>query len=186
MSAILIVGLGNPGKQYEKTRHNAGFMVLDSLAKVLEEKAWKLNKQARAEVLETRQSDRKLILVKPQTFMNLSGEAVASLASSYKVEPRNTWVVSDDTALPLGTVRVRVGGSAGGHNGLKSLIEHIGEGFVRFRLGVGPQPEHIPLEDFVLQAFSKTETAVLKESVSKTRDIILHSLTNGVEQTSLS
>lgn len=182
---ILIVGLGNPGKQYDKTRHNAGFMALQSVAEALEAKGWKLNKAARAEVTEAHYADRKVILAQPQTFMNLSGETVASLCGAYHVEPQNVWVVSDDTALPLGTVRIRVGGSAGGHNGLKSIIEHIGEDFTRFRIGVGPQPEHVPLEDFVLQKFSAEEVTTLKASILKVREALLSSLTHGVTETSL-
>ncbi len=182
---ILIVGLGNPGKQYEKTRHNAGFMALQSLAKALEAKAWKLNKVARAKVSEAHYADHKVFLAQPQTFMNLSGEAVASLCGTYHIEPSNVWIVSDDTALPLGTVRIRIGGSAGGHNGLKSIIEHIGENFARFRIGVGPQPEHVPLEDFVLQKFSSEETATLQASILKTREALLSSLTHGLTETSL-
>ncbi len=183
--AILIVGLGNPGKEYENTRHNAGFLALDSLAEALQEK-WGVDKPAKSEVIETRYFDKKLILAKPQTFMNLSGQSVASLMSKFKVEINEVWIVSDEVVLPVGTIRVRKDGSAGGHNGLKSIIESLGsESFVRFRIGVGPQPENIPLENFVLQKFSKTELKHLDQAILKTRELVLKAVAEGVSDLSV-
>lgn len=178
--SILIVGLGNPGKEYVHTRHNAGFLAVDNLADALQEH-WKLDKRAQAEIIETRYFDQKIILAKPQTFMNLSGTSVASLSHHFQIPSENIWVISDDVALPLGTVRVRRDGSAGGHNGLKSIIESLGqENFVRFRLGVNPPPENIPLEKYVLQKFSPAEQDSLKQVVQKTRELIFRSIAEGV------
>ena len=183
--SLLIVGLGNPGKEYINTRHNAGFLALDALAEALQEK-WKLNKTAKAEVIETRYFDKKIILAKPQTFMNLSGHSVASLVGKYQVNPQDVWIVSDDAVLPLGTLRVRTGGSAGGHNGLKSIIEKLKrEDFVRFRIGVNEPPANIPLENYVVQKFSKSELKKLATVIEKTREIILKSIAEGVQDTSL-
>ncbi|MDQ5952277.1 MAG: peptidyl-tRNA hydrolase, family [Patescibacteria group bacterium] len=183
--SLLIVGLGNPGKEYVNTRHNAGFLALDALAGALQE-SWKLNKSAKAEVIETRYFDKKIILAKPQTFMNLSGQSVTSLANKFGIDPQNVWVVSDDVALPLGTLRVRKGGSAGGHNGLKSIMEKLGtDEFVRFRIGVNEPPANIPLENYVLQKFSKAESGSLKNILAKTQETLLHALANGVEDTSV-
>lgn len=183
--SILIVGLGNPGKEYAQTRHNAGFLAVDALAEALQEK-WKVDKTAKAEVVETRYFDNKLILAKPQTFMNLSGQSVASLMGKFQVEPQDVWIVSDDVALPLGTLRIRKGGSAGGHNGLKSVIEKLGnESFVRFRIGVNEPPANIPLENYVVQKFSKDEFKKLSSVIEKTREIILKSISEGVSDTSM-
>jgi len=183
--SLLIVGLGNPGKEYINTRHNAGFLAVDALAEALQEK-WKLNKTAKAEVIETRYFDKKIILAKPQTFMNLSGHSVASLVGKYQVNPQDVWVVSDDVALSLGTLRVRTGGSAGGHNGLKSIIEKLNrEDFVRFRIGVNEPSANIPLENYVVQKFGKSELKKLAEVIDKAKEIILKSIAEGVQDTSL-
>lgn len=179
------MGLGNPGKEYAHTRHNAGFLAVDALAEALQEK-WKLNKVAKAEVIETRYFDQKIILAKPQTFMNLSGASVAGLVGKYKIKPENVWVISDDVALSLGTLRVRKGGSAGGHNGLKSIIEKLGqEDFVRFRIGVNEPPANIPLENYVVQKFAKNELKTLEQVIEKTREVILKGLAEGVTDTSV-
>lgn len=182
--SILIVGLGNPGKEYAATRHNAGFLALDAVAEALQEK-WKADKATKAEVIETRYFDKKIILAKPQTYMNLSGHSVASLAGKFQVDPQDIWVVSDDVALPLGTIRIRTGGSAGGHNGLKSVIEKLGsESFIRFRIGVNEPPANIPLENYVVQKFAKSELATVKRAVEKTRELVLKSVAEGVTDTS--
>ena len=184
--SLLIVGLGNPGKEYVNTRHNAGFLALDALAEALQT-SWKLDKSAKAEVSETRYFDKKIILAKPQTFMNLSGVSVASLMAKFKIAPADVWVVSDDVALTLGTLRVRTGGSAGGHNGLKSIIESLGtDTFVRLRIGINEPPASIPLENYVLQKFFKDELKTLSGVTEKTREIILKSIAEGVQDTSLS
>ena len=164
---MLIVGLGNPGKEYESTRHNLGFMLIDKLA---HEESVNVNRRecssliGRGEIEGTRTT-----LVKPQTFMNLSGQAVACLLA--KDEERRLdqlLIVSDDLALPLGTIRIRERGSAGGHNGLKSIIASIGTPeFIRLRIGI--QPEH-PISDakkFVLDSFARSERSVVEETLER-------------------
>src|SRR3989344_2597173 len=143
----LIVGLGNPGTKYAQTRHNAGFLAVDALAGELEA-GMKKKFLLPVEMGETTIAGEKVVLAKPTTFMNLSGKAVAALARKFRVTPERIIVISDDVALPLGTVRVRVGGSAGGHNGLKSISDMIGENFTRVRIGVNAPPPNIPLEAY--------------------------------------
>jgi PTH1 family peptidyl-tRNA hydrolase len=178
----LIVGLGNPGKRYERTRHNAGFMVIDRLAKELEivmrrSECYALVASAVLEGHEVR-------LVKPQTFMNLSGQAVACLAKKYTISPQEVLVVVDDFALPLGKLRIRRRGSDGGHNGLKSLIAEIGTtDFPRVRLGI--QPEEGQIDDpvnFVLSNFDKEESEVVDQLIDQAVAAIKTILREGVEQ----
>ena len=126
---MLIVGLGNPGDKYENTRHNVGFMVLDLLAKKLDA-SFSFQSDLQADVTELNVDGTKVILAKPMTFMNLSGEAASKLASKYKVETGDIWTVYDDVDLDFSVLRVRDGGSAGGHNGVKSLIQHLDENFI--------------------------------------------------------
>lgn len=172
----LVIGLGNPGAQYAQTRHNAGFMAVDALAKELEV-TMKKKLLLPVDMGEARMSDEKVILAKPTTYMNLSGKAVGALARKHNVMPERIIVLSDDVALPIGTIRVRVGGSAGGHNGLKSIIETLGDGFVRVRIGVGAPPSNIPLEAYVLQTFgTDLDHALLsaKQAAAAVLDIIHH------------
>lgn len=176
----LIVGLGNPGEKYTLTRHNAGFAVLNELAVRLDLN-WKLDKKLQAEVAETNLNDEKLILLKPQTFMNLSGQAVAAAANKFKIETGDVWVVYDEAALPFGVLRTRLEGSAGGHNGLKSIIEHLGADFVRFRFGIGKAPEKMALEDWVLSKFNVDEKKLLEKLKTDVVDRILAALENGIE-----
>lgn len=133
---IVIVGLGNPGREYDKTRHNAGFMVVDRLAAEVGISVWK--EEHRAKTATFNAAGKKIMLVKPQTFMNLSGEAVGPLLRYYKVKPADMVVIYDDMDLPIGKLRIRTKGSDGGHNGMKSLIAHVGtKDFPRVRVGVG-------------------------------------------------
>lgn len=160
----LIVGLGNPGKQYENTRHNAGFMVVDALA---DELGWKWSKKflMGALVAEGNINGKKTILAKPQTFMNRSGQAVGKLAKKYKVDPADIVVVYDDADIELGDLRWRDAGSAGGHNGMKSIIHILGtQDFPRLRVGIGRPPEHVSLEDYVLGTMKKNERASIPVS----------------------
>lgn len=132
----IIVGLGNPGSEYAKTRHNVGFMLIDALAEHLNISLWK--DKFNAQIAEGRIGIEKVILVKPQTYMNNSGEAVGPLMRWYKLEPEDVIVAHDDLDIPAGAVRIRKKGSSGGHNGIKSLIAHLGsENFARVRLGIG-------------------------------------------------
>jgi len=180
----LIVGLGNPGKQYDITRHNVGFMVIDELVKKLGIEL-KNERKLKAEVAITLRAET-LIIAKPETYMNLSGSSVAKIAQFYKISPQDIWVISDDLDLEFGTVRLRQGGSSGGHNGLKDIIQKVGGNFVRFRVGIqNEQSGNIPAEDFVLQKFNQTEQLQLPQIISKTLDLILESLQKGIEHTSI-
>lgn len=156
----LIVGLGNPGQKYAHTRHNVGFMVLDSLCMG----EFKLEKKYNAVICE---HDNGVVLMKPQTFMNLSGEAVKSFADYYKVIPENIWVVHDDVDIPFGEIRIKEGGSSAGHKGIDSIIKHLGtQNFLRFRVGVKNNSlGTIETEDFVLQRFSKEEEGNLPQII---------------------
>lgn len=172
----LVIGLGNPGTRYAATRHNAGFMAVDALAHDLDV-TMKKKFLLPADMGEARVGDRKVVLAKPTTFMNLSGKAVGALARKYTVMPEHIIVLSDDVTLPLGTIRVRVGGSAGGHNGLKSIIETLGPEFVRVRIGVGAPPSQIPLEAYVLQKFGDDMDHALlatKQAAAAVLDIMQH------------
>jgi peptidyl-tRNA hydrolase, PTH1 family len=171
--AMLIVGLGNPGKEYEWSRHNLGFMLIDKLAQ--DEGIAVGRKECSALVGRGEVEGKVTRLAKPQTFMNLSGHAVSCLLAKLKTEEpvKQLVVISDDLALPLGTIRIRERGSAGGHNGLKSIIEQIGTNdFVRLRIGI--QPEH-PISDpkrFVLDLFSRTERPVVIDTIDKSTHAI--------------
>lgn len=177
----LIVGLGNPGTQYEKTRHNVGFIVLDELKRQLDLR-WSKKDDLNAYVAETNIDGQKVVLAKPITFMNRSGEAVQKLASKYKFTPCDTWVVYDDATLPFGILRVRLEGSAGGHNGIKSIIKQLNaEDFVRLRVGIGEPPEPVPMEDWVLGKFPKHEMEDLERYKEQIAEKILKSITSGLE-----
>lgn len=160
----LIVGLGNPGRQYEITRHNAGFLFMDMLSDKLNVKINKI--KFKAVVGEAQIGGVRCLLMKPQTFMNLSGEAVKEACSFYKIPPENVIVAFDDISLPCGGLRIRRKGSAGGHNGIKSIIYHLNsDNFPRIKLGVGekPHPDY-ELADWVLSNFKKDEIPLLREA----------------------
>jgi PTH1 family peptidyl-tRNA hydrolase len=164
MSFSLVVGLGNPGRDYEQTRHNFGWMVLDALAKK-HRLSWKPAPQFDAELARWEMgAGRTRWLVKPQTFMNGSGQAVGSLARYYKLGANEIVAVYDDLTIDLGLVKVTINGSAGGHNGVASLIEHLGEGFARYRLGIGPkQPAQMELSDYVLGKFTSEQQTLVTQ-----------------------
>jgi PTH1 family peptidyl-tRNA hydrolase len=160
--ALLIVGLGNPGKEYEGSRHNVGFMCLDEFARKNNFEPWVNKKDLKCELAQATIADTKIYLVKPQTFMNLSGEAVQAVQHFYKLNNQQTVVVHDELDVNFGQVRCRVGGSPAGNNGIKSVSQHVGEDYARVRVGIGPKkPDQIDSADFVLQDFSKTEQAKL-------------------------
>lgn len=153
----LIIGLGNIGAHYDGTRHNAGFAVLDELARA-QAVEWQPNEKFKAVVAETHIGSEKIILAKPSTYYNLSGEAAQAIKSFYKLENTDILAVHDELALPLGTVRVRQGGSDAGNNGIKSLIAHIGSDFARVRIGIAnEQLVQYDAADFVLAPFSHEE-----------------------------
>jgi PTH1 family peptidyl-tRNA hydrolase len=178
----LIVGLGNPGRAYAMTRHNVGFMVVDRLATDASISIKRSECQAligRAEI-----EGVEVTLAKPQTYMNLSGRAVACLAAMYELRPEEMIVVVDDFALPLGRLRVRRKGSAGGHNGLKSIIEELGTGdFPRLRLGIKPDDAIADTVEFVLSRFESDELPLVDEMIDQAVAALKTMLREGVERT---
>lgn len=167
----LLVGLGNIGSEYEMTRHNFGFLLLDQ---IIEDYGFTAqSKKFRSEVFSGKIGDKKIIALKPHTFMNRSGLAVAEAASFYKIELKNILVLHDDLDLALGKVKVKIGGGHAGHNGLKSLDEMIGKDYMRLRLGIG-RPEHkeYTTADYVLGKFSSEEMEVVKKINLKISDLI--------------
>lgn len=177
----LIVGLGNPGRQYEMTRHNIGFHTIDYMA---DEYGVKVNKlKFKSLYGEVEIGDEKAYLVKPQTFMNLSGESVIEFARFYKIPPENIIVINDDISLDTGRIRVRPKGSAGGHNGLKSIIYQLqSDAFPRVKMGVGaPKHEDYDLADYVLGRFTKEEIPVMEEAIKKASKAVLEIIKNGAQ-----
>lgn len=177
----LIVGLGNPGEQYEWTPHNAGFLALDAIA----ERAGIRVTRHEAKSLAGRGefAGQKVILAKPQTMMNLSGVAVRMLLERYETcDPAETVVLSDEVALPWGMIRVRTGGSAGGHNGLKSIISAVGSDFIRVRLGVGPERIWGDMADYVLGPIRRSERETALEMAGSAADAVETILTEGVDK----
>ena len=168
----LIVGLGNPGREYRENRHDIGFMLIDSLASRLGAKMSRM--QSKALVASARHNDAKIILAKPQTFMNLSGQAIQGLVRFYKTPLENILVAHDDLDLPFETIRLRPGGGAGGQKGIKSTIQHLGTNdFPRLRLGIGRPPGRMDPAAYVLQDFSKGDEQFLKEVLDRAVDAAL-------------
>lgn len=188
----LIVGLGNPGGQYEQTRHNIGFMVVDKLARELNTASVSFTEEKKYSALVARVGD--VLLVKPQTYMNNSGKSVASLFSFYKLTPDDLWVVHDDIDLPLGKIRIRQKGGSAGHNGVTSIITAISsDAFVRFRLGIGKGMEakgssthknlhHRAVIDFVLSRFRQSEAGSLKHLVKNGTRAVTIALMDGLDK----
>lgn len=171
----IIVGLGNPGKEYEKTRHNVGFIILDS---ILGDVNWKKEKDAFT--YETNMFNDKVLFVKPQTYMNLSGNAVGRLANYYKVDSSDILVIHDDLDLPPLTYRFKINSSAGGHNGIKSIISALGtDSFARLKVGIGNNKDLLT-KDFVLSKISKDEMKFLNDPIFK--EMIDCYLEDGVER----
>ena len=169
---FLIVGLGNPGKNYEFTRHNAGFLTLDHIASELDTEINNLKNNAL--VADVVINNHRCLLVKPQTFMNNSGTAVRDIAKFYKIPPENIIVIFDDISLPCGKLRIRRKGTDGGHNGIKSIIYHLNsDQFPRIKIGVGakPNPEY-DLADWVLSKFGKDDTEQLKAAITKATEVL--------------
>ena len=166
MFLSLVAGLGNPGRDYEHTRHNLGWVVLDALAKK-HGLAWKHAPQFNAEIARWDVgAARTRWLVKPLTFMNGSGQSVGAVARFYKIEPAAIAAVYDDLTIDLGLIKVTTTGSAGGHNGVASLLEHVGSGFVRYRLGVGPkEPAQMDMADFVLGKFTPEQQLLVNQKL---------------------
>lgn len=178
----LLVCLGNPGDQYENTRHNVGWMVADEVADRRNAPIQRLKFKALTNILTI--SGEKVLVMKPVTYMNLSGEAVRPAADFYKVPPEHILVVSDDTALAVGRLRIRKGGSAGGHNGLKNIIQQLGtDQFPRLRVGVGekPHPDY-DLADWVLGRFTGEDKKAIDASVRRAADAVECILKDGLDR----
>jgi PTH1 family peptidyl-tRNA hydrolase len=172
-----IVGLGNPGAEYQGTRHNIGFEVVDELAR-----RWNAHlKSWRSMAKVARVVDRDAVLVKPTTFMNASGQAVGSIAGFYQVNPESVLVIVDEVQLPLGKLRLRRSGSAGGHNGLKSVIAHIGADFPRLRIGVDRGEQGSNLSNRVLSPFALSERPIAQEAVQRAADAVEVFVNDGLQ-----
>ena len=179
-SRYLIVGFGNPGRQYKCNRHNVGFMLVDNLAKRLGTTFSRM--ESRALVTKTTYLDKRLILAKPQTYMNLSGQAVASLVKFYKIPLENLLIAYDDVDLPLGTIRLRPMGGSAGQKGMRSTIERLGtEEFPRIRLGIDRPPGAMQAANYVLQDFSKDEIEIVNHVIDRATDATLVFVTEGLD-----
>lgn len=183
----LVVGLGNPGKEYEKTRHNVGFSCVDALREKLALTDWTSSKKLDGVIAEGQMNETRLILLKPQTFMNNSGESVAAASQFYKIKPENLWVVYDDIDLPLGKLRLRKEGSAGTHNGMKSLITHLGfSDFPRLRIGIESRGVHAAsaqdLSSFVLSKFLPEEEEIFQKTLKIGVSLLEAGVTEGFEK----
>ncbi|MFA5128881.1 MAG: aminoacyl-tRNA hydrolase [Patescibacteria group bacterium] len=180
----IIVGLGNPGEKYENTRHNAGFFIIENLKLENENfSGWKLNKKFNAEISEGKIGGGKIVLLKPLTFMNNSGQTVAAAAHFYKIKPDNILVIHDDIDLPLGKIRVKKDGSSGGHRGVESIITALNsENFSRLKIGVGPKerPKNFDAANFVLKKFSKSEEKTAGDITKKATEAVAMILAEGV------
>jgi len=172
-----IVGLGNPGREYAGTRHNIGFEVIDEVARRWNVRLRPWKSAADLAVV----TGRSAVLVEPQTFMNLSGDAVGRVAAFHKLEPADVLVVVDEVQLPLGRIRLRRAGSSGGHNGLKSIIQHIGTEFPRLRIGVGRGDPKWDLADHVLSRFGREEREAVAEAVNRAADAVEMFVDEGIE-----
>lgn len=182
----LIIGLGNPGKKYEQTWHNVGFMVIDQLQANKPDEFSKFKKSAKfkSEVSEGNGPEEKIILAKPQTFMNNSGQAIKSLVNFYKIKPQDLWVIHDDIDLPLGKIRISQNSSAAGHKGVQSIINELStQGFIRFRLGIQlVNPSKLPTEIYVLQKIGRSDRIIINESIKTVLAAIELALVQGVTE----
>ena len=179
--SYLLIGLGNPGREYQTNRHNYGFMLIDRLAVRLNARGLKV--QSKAIVTSATYEDRKLILAKPQTYMNLSGQSIQGLAHFYKLPLENMLVAYDDLDLPFGTIRLRPGGGPGGQKGVASTIERLGtKDFARLRLGIGRPPGRMDPAAYVLQNFSRDEMKILSEILDRAADAALEFVMNGLDK----
>jgi PTH1 family peptidyl-tRNA hydrolase len=174
----LVVGLGNPGPEYAHTRHNAGFMVVDLLATTLGASYWK--DEAGAKTARVRFGDGELVLAKPQAFMNVSGKAVKRLVETHGVPVEEVVVVHDDLDLPEGDVRAKAAGGHGGHNGLRSLHDAIGDGYLRVRVGIGRPPGRMDPADYVLEPLRGERLERLEDSVPAAAQVALDILERGI------
>jgi peptidyl-tRNA hydrolase, PTH1 family len=177
----LLIGLGNPGREYRDNRHNVGFMLIDRLIIRLNARGMKV--QSKAIVTTATYEDRKLILAKPQTYMNLSGQSAQGLLHFYKLPVENMLVAHDDLDIPFGTIRIRPGGGPGGQRGMASTIEQLGtKNFPRLRIGIGRPPGRMDPSDYVLQNFSRDEMKILSEIIDRAADAALAFVVDGLNK----
>jgi len=177
----LIVGLGNPGREYRQTRHNVGFMLLDRLTARLNVRFTRM--QSKALVASANFEERKIIFAKPQTFMNLSGQSVQGLLHFYKLPLENLLIAHDDLDLPLGTIRIRPDGRSAGQKGMTSTIDRLGtDEFPRLRLGIGRPPGQMQAPDYVLQDFSDADMVVISETLNRAVEAGLTWVTEGLDK----
>lgn len=177
----IIVGLGNPGEKYQATRHNLGLMILEQLTQELGVSELKLDKKMQAKLANKKIGKEKIIFAFPTTFMNNSGNAVQQIAQYYKIKAKDVWIIHDDFDLSLGKIRISQNSSAGGHNGIKSIIQSLStQKFIRFRVGVGPI-KGVP-EKFVLKRFSKKEIKIKDQIIQQTIKVIMLGLEKGIDQ----
>jgi peptidyl-tRNA hydrolase, PTH1 family len=180
IETFLLVGLGNPGREYRETRHNIGFMLLDRLATRLAVRFSRL--QSKALIASATFEERKIILAKPQTFMNLSGQSVLGLIHFYKLPLKNILIAHDDLDLPNGTIRIRPDGGSAGQKGMNSILERLGtDEFPRLRLGVGRPPGQMLAPDYVLQDFSRDELSIVNETLDRAVEAAITFVINGLE-----
>lgn len=180
-TSFLLIGLGNPGREYQNNRHNFGFMLIDRLAVRLNARGLKV--QSKAIVTSGIYQDHKVILAKPQTYMNLSGQAAQGLLNFYKIPIENMLVAHDDLDIPFGTIRIRPKGGPGGQGGMASTIEKLGtKDFPRLRLGIGRPPGRMDPAAFVLQDFSREETKILSEILDRAADAALEFVVYGLDK----
>ena len=177
---FLIIALGNPGQEYDRTRHNVGFAVIDEFATKNDFPAWHAKKELKCQLTDANIAENRVILCKPETFMNNSGEAAQAVQRFYRVSNNNSLAIYDELSIPFGSLRTRVGGSDAGHNGVKSLIQHIGEDFGRLRIGVGNETsEKANAADFVLGKFTKAEQGDLPMVIREAGAIITEFIFSG-------
>lgn len=176
----LIVGLGNPGEKYTYTRHNVGFLSIDYISQKHNIEVKKI--KHKAVIGEGNIAGDKVILAKPQTFMNLSGESIKEIVSFYKIPYENILIIYDDISMPIGSLRIREKGSAGGHNGIKSIIQHLStDVFPRLKIGISAKPEEYDLADYVLGKFSKAEQETMFEAFEKVNCAVVEFIKNDVK-----
>lgn len=176
----IIAGLGNPTREYEKTRHNVGFEAIDILADKLGIKV--TERKHRAFCGTGRIGYEKVLLAKPHTFMNLSGESIGAMADFYKVEPDHIIIICDDINLEEGRLRIRTKGSAGGHNGLKNIISHLGtQEFLRIRVGVGEKPKEMDLADYVLGRFPREQEEIMAQAYNDAAEAAVMMVADGAD-----
>lgn len=183
---IIIVGLGNPGKQYKNTRHNLGFLALDFFARKYRFPKFKMKRSCLAEITTKKIEGKEIVLMKPQTFMNLSGKAVKLFSKKYKINPDHFWIVHDDLAIPFEKIKISFGKGAAGHKGIQSILEEFNQNnFLRFRIGIKPEGVLISgfkKDVFVLKNFEKKEGAAIKKIIKKTVEAIELTIKKGKEK----